>query len=372
MEKKTLILGLTATCLSIGLTVLLLEILFRFLPVPTGMAPLAVTHEDPVARFTPNQDFVWSDEWNFAITNKGHINNAGFVNDQDYAADDPRPLLAVIGDSFIEAAMVPYVHTVQGRLAAKAAPNKRVYSFAASGAPMSQYLIWAKYAHDNYKPQAMAFLIVGNDFDESLPKYVLHQIFHQFVADDNGFLQPTLLQEFHPSWWRGIIKSSALARYTFYNLNIWLAWDRIKQQLTNKELPREQAFAGNTSASMDEQRMEDSRAVVDAFFRLLPEYSQMKPRDIAFIIDSSRGWIYTNDPVEGKKNYFDEIRAYFIRQARSKGYTVVDMDGPFAADYKIHHQKFEYPTDGHWNDAAHGIAAEALENTAFFKRFINR
>ena len=134
----------------------------------------------------------------------------------------------------------------------------------------------------------------------------------------------------------------------------------------------ETIYVANTNASTDEQRMKDSRAAVDAFFRLLPDYSGLNPKDIAFIVDSSRGWIYNNTPKGAEKNYFDEMRDYLIRQARSKGYTAVDMDTPFSAHFREHGQRFEYPTDGHWNGMAHGIAADALADTPFFTRFMAR
>src|SRR5204863_393007 len=83
------------------------EVALRFLPIASSLRTLAVTPQSPVFRFTPNRDFVYSREWDFVLENRGRVNNAGFVNDQDYRKDDPLALLAVVGDSMIEAAMVP-------------------------------------------------------------------------------------------------------------------------------------------------------------------------------------------------------------------------------------------------------------------------
>jgi len=52
-------------------------------------------------------------------------NNAGFVDDQDYNASYEQPLLAIVGDSYVEAAMVSYVETLHGRLADQLAPRAR-------------------------------------------------------------------------------------------------------------------------------------------------------------------------------------------------------------------------------------------------------
>ena len=48
----------------------------------------------------------------------------------------------------------PHAETLQGRLAADVEGRGRVYSFAASGAPLSQYLVWAEYAREHYAPEA--------------------------------------------------------------------------------------------------------------------------------------------------------------------------------------------------------------------------
>src|SRR6478672_132714 len=122
------------------------ELVLRFLPVQTGLRLLAVNDQTPVARFTPNRTFVFSRGWRLAMVNRGRVNNVGFVNNQDYDSTLNTPLLAVVGDSYVEALMVPYDSTLQGRLAHAVAGRARVYSFGASGAAMSQYLAWADYA----------------------------------------------------------------------------------------------------------------------------------------------------------------------------------------------------------------------------------
>ena len=90
---------------------------------------MPVNAANPILHFTPNRPFVNSLGWNMHNVVRGRVNNAGFVNDQDYVRDGP-PLIAVIGDSFIEAQMVAYPQTLQGRLAAALAAEFRVYSFA--------------------------------------------------------------------------------------------------------------------------------------------------------------------------------------------------------------------------------------------------
>src|SRR5262249_8028771 len=139
------------------------EIVLQFLPVCSGLRSMPVNANDPVYHFEPNRSYVFSHGWNFRNVNRGWVNNAGWVNNQDYRKDDPTPLIAVIGDSFVEAQMVPYGETMQGRLADALSGAFRVYSFAGSGAPLSQYLIWARHAVHDYGARAVVINVVVND-----------------------------------------------------------------------------------------------------------------------------------------------------------------------------------------------------------------
>src|SRR5437867_128951 len=87
------VLGSFALCLGVA------EAVLRFLPVASGMRTMPVTADSQVFHFTPDQDFVYSRDWDMALVNRGRINNAGFVNDQDYRKDDRTPLIVVVGDS---------------------------------------------------------------------------------------------------------------------------------------------------------------------------------------------------------------------------------------------------------------------------------
>lgn len=134
---RRLLLTAIAMMLPLVLVGAVAEAVLRFLPVATGPRSQPVNAETPVFRYAANRDFLWSIGPDFAIVNRGRTNNAGYVSDIDYDRDDRRPLLAVIGDSYVEAPMVPWRRTLQARLAQAAGPDARVYAFAASGAPMA-------------------------------------------------------------------------------------------------------------------------------------------------------------------------------------------------------------------------------------------
>jgi hypothetical protein len=57
-----------------------------------------ITLKSPVFHFVSDRRLTWSRGWNFSVVNQIRVNNAGYVNDQDYAVTDTRPLLAIVGD----------------------------------------------------------------------------------------------------------------------------------------------------------------------------------------------------------------------------------------------------------------------------------
>src|SRR5262245_17307283 len=134
-RRKTLLFSTITVILSVAACLVFLEIGLRFLPVSFGIRTHAITADNPILHFQPNSTIVFSRGWDFKMLNIRRVNNAGYVNDQDYSNEDVRPLLAVIGDSYVEAAMVPYLETMYGRLADALRGKMKVYSFGVSGAP---------------------------------------------------------------------------------------------------------------------------------------------------------------------------------------------------------------------------------------------
>lgn len=338
------------------------EILLRFLPVSTGLRVQPVNEASPVYRFLPGRDYVWSNGWDFNIVNRGQVNNAGFVNDLDYEAEETTPLLAVIGDSYVEAAMVPFPDTLHGRLAAAVKDRGRVYSFAASGAPLSQYLVWAQHAREVYRPDAMAFVVIGNDFDQSLLAYKRAPGFHYYRRDGGGALSLARV-DYEPSRLRQIARLSALARYLVLHLNLLEAASWLEALLNGET----QDFLGNVPRLVDSERVEASKSAVEAFFRDLPQAAGLAPRRILFVVDGVR-YSDAHDP----EAYFVKMRRYFLDRARSLGYGAIDMDQLFMPEHRAKGTRFEFPTDAHWNAAGHRMAFEAIVATDLLQETFGR
>jgi len=365
---------LAAIGIGVGVPLLAAELVLRFLPVQTSLRTVAVNADNPVFHFTPKRPYTYSRGWSFDLVNRGRVNDAGYVNDQDYRADMRTPLLAVIGDSYVEALMVPYARTLQGRLAKRTAGGARVYSFAASGAPLSQYLVWAQHARRTYRNGALVIVVVGNDFDESLAMYKTGPGFHHYWGDAQAGLQLRRV-DFTPNPLGRLVVATSLGSYLVFNLQIGA---RFREVIGRLEIPFARARAGtpshvgNTEAKAPEKRLVESVAAVAAFFRDLPTFAGLPPNRVLFVVDGLR-----YPPADAaaaraaEASYFSIMRRHFIAEAVARGYEAIDADRYFFDHFRRHGRPFEWPTDGHWNSLAHGIMAEAVAESRTYQSFSN-
>ena len=340
------------------------EIFLRLLPVNEGLRTQAVNATNPVYRFEPNRLSTWSRGWNFPITNKVRVNNDGFVNDEDYITDGARPLLAVVGDSYIEAAMVPFKETVQGRLSKSVGQQGRVYSFAASGAGLTQYLVWAAYARDKYKPDAFVFLHISNDLDESLIHRGRSPGFHHFerLSDDRALVRRV---DYEPTLIRRLARHSALAMYLITNVKIESVLKLNLQYLGANE----RRWAANIPYEALGQEYDDYRWAVRSFLDALPEATGLPPERVVIAMDGVREAIYDASQKEQlAESVWGRMRLYMREQAQSRGFLVIDMHPVFENSYIQDGRRFEFVTDTHWNGHGHALLAEAIVRTDLFSR----
>ena len=323
---------------------------------------MEVNNTNPIIKLHPNKDFTYSKGWNFSIVNHGHINNYGFVNDKDYVRNHNGNLIAIIGDSYVEALMVPYEQTIQGRLEKIVKNFGHVYSLGISGAQLTQYLMFAHYAISEFHPESIVFVIIGNDFDESLFKYQSFPGFHYFQEDNMHNL--TLVRtDYKPGMLKRIFRKFALARYVRHNLDI----RNITRGIQNREKDK-YLYVGNTSSDTSEIRLNDSKRAVDNFFSELSKLPFINKPKILFVIDGARPHIYSNEGLAiVKGSYFEIMMNYFIENCLKENYEYVNMQEIFVARHGQDGSRFEFPTDGHWNSLGHEMAARAIASSRVFK-----
>jgi hypothetical protein len=333
---------------------LALEGLLRLVPVQDG-PNAALEHADPDVRFEPGRRFTWSRGWRMRGSNELATNNLGFVSPADYEPEDPRPLTAVIGDSYVQALMIPEGQSLTARLRTQLGPQRRVYSFAASGSPLSKYLAFADLARRRFAPEALVLVVVGNDFDESLRSVEWAAGFHHFTQGRDG--QLALERRPLPDGaLYAYLRRSALVNYLFRNLEARAAARRLRAAWQG-----EPAYVGNTPANASPERVSESLRVIDAFLTKLPLWAGLPPARIVLVIDALRGAIYQPERASALSgSFFARMHRALEQRTLQRGYAVIDMQSVFSTHYAAHAERFEFPDDGHWNALAHRLAAEAI------------
>jgi hypothetical protein len=336
---------------------LLLEGAFRFLPVAYLPRIEAVNQAAPVARFEPNVDFRWSRDWNFSVVTRKHTNNYGFVSAIDYRPEERTPLLAIVGDSLVEANQVDAGKSVAEVLHAGLGGKGRVYNFAISGAPLSQYLAYAEYARKDFRADSLAIVVAPNDFDESLLKYKSEGRFHYF--GDDGSVQRV---DYDLSGVKAVLRHSAVLRYVMQNIEAGQRLDLLWQTVRGE---RAKFLQGDDL----EKRLADSKRAIDIFFEQLPARTGLGPDRVVFLLDPLRRAIYSPEAwAEAEKSFYGRIPPYFAEQARARGYEVIDLRPTFVQSYKVGRMIEVAPTDSHWSVLGHQVVAEELARSKVFNR----
>src|SRR5437764_11165708 len=310
----------------------LLEGAFRLLPVSSPPPIEPVTPEQPIAHFAPRADYVYGASWNFAIRSHKHTNNYGFNHYADYDPRATTPLFAVIGDSFVEAHEVDAGKSAAELLHASLRGSGRVYSFGISGAPLSEYLAYADWARVNFRPDAIAVVIIANDFDESLLKYKDEPRLHYFA--ESGLL---IRIDYQISPSKKLMRHSAFLRYVQHHLLLSHKLAALRRRLSGKEGPD---FETTMSA-----RLSDMKRAVDLFLEQLPARAGLPPAAIELILDADRPAIYSDEELaRASHGWLGQMRGYLAAEARRQGFQVIDLQPVFIAHHRADGQRFEFPT----------------------------
>jgi hypothetical protein len=358
---RAFLLNLLTVTASVAFTLLVLEGVLRFMPVAWAPPVEPPTAENPIQRYAANQPFTWSLGWNFFHVVRGRSNAQGFLADYDYDRAAATPLVAVAGDSFIEALRVPFAETLTGRLQAALGTRGRAYAFAQSGSPLSQYVAYAAHACAVYHPQRLVVVVVGNDFDESVYAHRRRNgIFHLYPRPDGGF-DHRLTPLPAPGLFERVARRSALALYLMRNVGITNFIAETLRINLAQAAPRDNRYVGNTLSDANPARVAEGEQVIAWFVDTLPGAACLAARDIVLVVDAMRPDIYDENELKAARtSYFGLMRAKLIADAAAKGFVVVDMEAPLRAAYGAQPVPFEFLGDMHWDSRGHGVAAAAV------------
>ncbi len=376
---RDIVLKIASISISFILIAVVFELGLRLMPYNSGMVASHVDETQPVYRFLANRDFQYSQDWDMKNARVRHINNDGFVSDVDYRVDDTRPLVAVIGDSFVEAVHVDWAQSVHGQLHDAMQPKARVYAFGAASAGLAQYLAWAEYARDTYKPQKLVVSIIGNDFLQSLiePGAAVMGGFAgmtYFTTDGKGGLALMRSDRGRDSFIKSILRKSALVNYLYRNMQV----TAIKRKIVNlledvRGDEKTEKYVAYTYAATSDDDIALAKSQIDMFLRILPAMSGLAPQDIVLTIDGLRPDVYDDEEFAAVQDSFPaKMGRYLVEKGTARNYEVIDLNPYFIQRHKETAQLFEFPYNGHWNANGHTVMADAVLQSRTMRQFFSK
>lgn len=392
MSRKTPYYILKLIAISFGFisAFALLEVISRFLPASktfplklplnckTHITSFSEVDQNCLFQRNPNSQGVFTRGKfpPFPVYAFKKVNDIGQFTDVDFhevSALNPEILTIIsIGDSFVEALQVPNHQTFHGRLNDYISQNGKIVkssAIASGGNPLSQYLISAMFARKYLKNPNSTFIfsIIANDFDESIlgENAVQHGGVFKIAKGEHGetlFINRDSSVAINTR--RFIFKNSALARYLIMNLRIrnfaYIYPFCLFADFSCNEIKNIKANIVDSNISNDYRRFHISYKASDTFLfeisKLRPTYAERKKT--IFVIDADRLPIYDKSLKESE--YFMAQRNYFIKKAKSYGFTVIDMKPIFSDHYIQNKQKFEFPNDKHWNSLGHKVVSQEI------------
>lgn len=328
----------------------ILESIFRILPTSDSLKLKPVTDADPILKYTENREVTKQIGFNFSHFNTKKINNYGYVTDKIFQkkSNKTKPVIAVIGDSYVEALQVKNTDTFHAILDNKF-ENYDFYPLGISGSPLSQYLAFAKFASNHFDPEVYIFLIIENDFEESFFNYKNQNGFHYFDEFGNLFSTTntrSMIKEF--------LSKSAFLRFLYLDLKIHVQLERLSRQQISSQ--------NNHINDVSEKQLESElynagMNAIDFFFKKVETIT--KNHDVIFLIDGDRSAIYRDLEVRSSLRR-QKLMQYFL--AKADQYQVIDLHPLFLDHWRRNKQKFNFDYDYHWNETGHSVAAIALNN----------
>lgn len=323
------------------ITLALLECALRQLPVNTGMRLRPVDEENPVQRGVPYSKFTYSQGWDFANARTATLNNYGFYDNIDYTAQS-RPVV-VIGDSFVEGQMIAAGKSIAAQLRKQDNLLQLTYALGTSGAGLSDYVAFARFAVREFRPRALVVLIVDGDIKESLePKKGGY-----YFRWKEGTAQLTRIDSGTGGYLWNVLTKSKLFLYLVQNL-----------KFRPRKIVDSVSWHLKRGPEIDVASL--SRAV-EAFLSALPNASQLPPQRIALVFDPNRATLFDGSAKRESKNPEDAARTQLMRSAASRGYVVIDLYETFRQDFASTRVRPDFaPFDMHWNSRGHWLAAREV------------
>lgn len=281
------------------------------------------------------------------------VNNFGWNYPNDYFVDSSKPLIAVIGDSYIEALQVDSDENYPYLLHKRFNGERNVFAFGMEGAPLSQYLEYTRYVKKYFKPSMFIINLCHNDFEESIKElYPTRNLFTQVSIRDSNIIEiPAHLEKVKlplDNWWVNFFYKSALVRYVYRNTYII---QNIKKLFGS----------GKADQKVRADLALKNEPVIKLATKKLIEkiVSENSGISILFVFDAPRMSIYDKSLDSSNVIWMNKMVADICTDLRVD---VLDLTQVMLEDYNKNGKKFNTEVDGHWNEYGHQFVENQVYN----------
>ncbi|MDO9091390.1 MAG: hypothetical protein Q8R98_12250 [Rubrivivax sp.] len=345
---KSIALGFVA-----GLCAFLLmaELTFRLLPVSS--ATRSDYHIDPlILTYAPHHPWRYATGWDLRNPQSLKTNGHGFVSDHEFIRNEQA--IALIGDSFVEAASLDASDRPAAQVQQAIGNRRPVYAMGSAGTSLLDYAERIRYAHQHFGVRDFIVLMERGDVVQALcgSGNVASQCLERKTLAPRIETAPT------PSMAKVVLRESAFAQYMVSQLKLEPA--KLLRLMFTHSVPAEpgsksEGTAGaahRASPAASARAMAEVDAVATEFFvRIKPHVAGQ----LVIAVDSDR------QALMARRLAADPMRQRFIELAQAAGATVVDTETLFAAHFSQSSLSLDVgPYDGHLNPLGVRLVAAAV------------
>lgn len=312
--------------------------MFRLLPVSTSTETGSYT--DPlILTYPPRHNWTVSTGWDLRNAQRLKSNNLGYAASRDFARNENA--VALIGDSFVEASMLPTGDRPGAQLE-RALGTRPVFAMGNPGTALLDYAERIRFAHDHFGVRDFVILMERGDVKQTLcgSGNINAPCLDAKTLASRVELLPS------PGLAKRTFRHSALAQYVFGQLKF----------SPQKLLPQASAAAMDNppKAPIAQEVPGYVDVVTAAFFERTKPYATGK---LVIVLDSDRGALAAGQLAP------DATRTRFMALARAAKVEVIDTESVFTAHFAGSSLRLNVgPYDGHLNALGVSMVTQAAAN----------
>jgi hypothetical protein len=276
--------------------------------------------------------------WDLKNAQHNCANNFGFLADRDFVYDPHA--IALIGDSFVEANMLPAQQRLGAQLQAKL-PGQAVYAMGGPGSNLLDYAERAKFAAEHFGIRTFVFVLERGDVKQAIcGSGNIHG-----PCLDARTLQPRTETQAPPNTPKRILRESALAQYVFSQIRFEFSKMLAKppREAVDKNTVTNRAVPSSVSEQIIENFLGQLATIKNGRYMILIDADREHP---SAMVDSDPEDLngLRRAAAEMKVDVIDPTPAFFKFVADSG--TILEV-GPY---------------DHHWNGNAIRILADLISD----------